>query len=76
MAGLAAGAAGLLGATARAQAEAPAETTTVRLPAFPKVTDARLRCTSRTRISMTWQTVIINGTNWQFLREFKCELQI
>lgn len=35
----AAGAAGFLGATARAQAEAPPETTSVRLPAFPKVSD-------------------------------------
>ena len=35
----AAGAAGLLGTTTRAQAEAPPETTSVRLPAFPKISD-------------------------------------
>lgn len=35
----AAGAAGLIGTTTRAQAEAPLETTSVRLPAFPKISD-------------------------------------
>jgi NitT/TauT family transport system substrate-binding protein len=35
----AAGAAGLVDATTRAQAEAPPETTSVRLPAFPKISD-------------------------------------
>ena len=35
----AAGAAGLLGTTTRARAEPPPETTSVRLPAFPKVSD-------------------------------------
>ena len=35
----AAGAAGLLGTTTPAHAEAPPETTSVRLPAFPKISD-------------------------------------
>ena len=69
----AAGAAGLLGTTTRAHAEAPPETTSVRLPAFPKISDCMtpiyvsqdlLRAEGFTDITLVTKGTGPNSSDW------------
>ncbi|MEQ1956583.1 ABC transporter substrate-binding protein [Mesorhizobium yinganensis] len=67
------GAAGLLGTSARARAEAPPETTSVRLPAFPKVSDcmspifiakALLQAEGFTNVSLVTEGTGPDSSDW------------
>lgn len=71
MAGIAAGAAGLVAAPRLALAEPAPETTKVRLPVFTKVSD----CQSPMYAATEPQEVLDRGTDWRFLKELKREMK-